>query len=56
MIVFKAMVLKDFLPLNNPEYYCNNCNYKKNVYNASGTEGKKTDRPGDKQDYCYDIK
>jgi len=48
--------LKDFFPLNNPEYYCNNSNNKKNVYEASSTVGKKSDCPCDKQDYCDDIK
>ena len=27
------------------KYYCNNCNNKKNVYDASGTVSKKSDCP-----------
>ena len=48
--------LKDFSPLNNPQYYCNNCNYKKNVYDASCTVSKKTNCPADDQNYRDDVK
>jgi len=47
---------KDSSSFNNPEYYCNNSNNKKNVYDASNTVGKKSDCPCDNQDYCDDIK
>jgi hypothetical protein len=50
------MILKDSSSLNYPDYYCNNCNNKKNVYEISGTEAEKSDCPCDNQNYCYDIK
>ncbi len=50
------MILKNFFPLNDPKYYCNNCNNKKNMYNTSYTVSKKSDCPSNDKDYSYDIK
>lgn len=49
-------LLKDFSPLNYPEYYCNNGDYEKNMYKTSGMEANKSDCPGYEQDYCDDVK
>ena len=48
--------LKDTSTLDNPEYYCNKRNYKKDVNNTAGAVSKKSDGPGDDQDYCDDVK
>ncbi len=51
------MILNSFCStLNDPEYYSYKSNNKKNVYDASGTVGKKSDCPTNEQDYCDEIK
>ena len=49
------MILNNPSSLDHPEYYCNDSNNKKNVYEVSKIEDKKSDCPPDQQDYRYDI-
>lgn len=44
-IIFE-MLLEQLFALDDPEYYCNQCNYKKYVYYTSEAESKISDCPG----------
>jgi hypothetical protein len=47
--------LQDLSPLDNPEYDCNYCYYKKNMDDPPGTVSKKSDGPSYDQDDCDDV-
>ena len=42
--------------LNYPENYCDKSNYKQDVNDSASAVCKKSDCPGDDQDYCNDVK
>jgi hypothetical protein len=46
----------DPFALNQPEDDSNDCDYKQNVNDATGTVSKKSDQPSDDQDDSDDIK
>lgn len=56
MLIFNVMIKIDVLSPDNPKYYCNYCDYQKNVNDTSDTVCKEPDGPSDDQDYCYKIK
>ena len=54
---FKLLIDLECSPaLKKSDDYCDNCNNKKYMHNAAGTIGKKTDCPGNNQNYCHDVK
>jgi hypothetical protein len=52
----RPILLKDSSALNNPNYNCNNCNNKQNVYDTPGMVTDKSDCPCNDQDNCDDVK
>ena len=50
------LYLKYTSSLDYSEYYCDKCNNKKYVNDSAGAVSKKSDGPGDYQDYCDDVK
>jgi hypothetical protein len=50
------LLLKYTFSLDYPEYYRNKRNNKKDVNDTAGAVSKKSNGPGDDQDYCDDVK